>query len=160
RGEHAELIALRVGQHHPGRIALPHVNAARTHRNQPIHLDRLIVGYKIQVQTILDRLRLGHVPEIQRGARATRITNLYRDVAVIHNLPVQRLGPPASERRKIVTVDGHFFPSECHGAMLREPRGMQNPRKWLARCMSERITMYGAEWCGDCRRSKKLLDEL
>jgi len=37
---------------------------------------------------------------------------------------------------------------------------MQNPRKWLARCMSERITMYGAEWCGDCRRSKKLLDEL
>jgi glutaredoxin-like protein len=26
--------------------------------------------------------------------------------------------------------------------------------------MSERITMYGAEWCGDCRRSKKLLDEL
>jgi glutaredoxin-like protein len=26
--------------------------------------------------------------------------------------------------------------------------------------MSERLTMYGAEWCGDCRRSKKLLDEL
>ncbi|MEO7123197.1 MAG: glutaredoxin domain-containing protein, partial [Lacisediminihabitans sp.] len=26
--------------------------------------------------------------------------------------------------------------------------------------MSERITMYGAEWCVDCRRSKKLLDEL
>ena len=23
--------------------------------------------------------------------------------------------------------------------------------------MSE-ITMYGAEWCGDCRRSKKFLD--
>ena len=21
------------------------------------------------------------------------------------------------------------------------------------------LTMYGAEWCGDCRRSKKLLDE-
>ncbi|WP_394553252.1 glutaredoxin family protein [Agromyces sp. MMS24-JH15] len=21
-----------------------------------------------------------------------------------------------------------------------------------------RITMYGAEWCGDCRRSKRLLD--
>jgi len=26
--------------------------------------------------------------------------------------------------------------------------------------MSQKITMYGAEWCGDCRRSKKLLDEL
>ena len=25
--------------------------------------------------------------------------------------------------------------------------------------MSE-ITMYGADWCGDCRRSKRLLDEL
>lgn len=26
--------------------------------------------------------------------------------------------------------------------------------------MSEKITMYGAEWCGDCRRSKKLLDDM
>ena len=24
--------------------------------------------------------------------------------------------------------------------------------------MSTDITMYGAEWCGDCRRSKRLLD--
>jgi mycoredoxin len=31
---------------------------------------------------------------------------------------------------------------------------------WFMRSMSERITMYGAEWCSDCRRSKKLLDEL
>ena len=25
--------------------------------------------------------------------------------------------------------------------------------------MSSEITMYGAEWCGDCRRSKRFLDE-
>ena len=25
---------------------------------------------------------------------------------------------------------------------------------------TQRITMFGAEWCGDCRRSKKLLDTL
>jgi mycoredoxin len=25
---------------------------------------------------------------------------------------------------------------------------------------AQRITMFGAEWCGDCRRSKKLLDTL
>lgn len=25
---------------------------------------------------------------------------------------------------------------------------------------TQRITMYGAEWCGDCRRSKRLLDGL
>lgn len=24
--------------------------------------------------------------------------------------------------------------------------------------MSTEITMYGAEWCGDCRRSKRFLD--
>ena len=24
--------------------------------------------------------------------------------------------------------------------------------------MSAEITMYGAEWCGDCRRSKRFLD--
>ncbi|WP_104171490.1 glutaredoxin family protein [Cryobacterium sp. M23] len=23
---------------------------------------------------------------------------------------------------------------------------------------AQRLTMFGAEWCGDCRRSKKLLD--
>ena len=25
---------------------------------------------------------------------------------------------------------------------------------------SQRITLFGAQWCGDCRRSKKLLDAL
>ncbi len=24
--------------------------------------------------------------------------------------------------------------------------------------MSAKVTMYGAEWCGDCRRSKRFLD--
>ncbi|MCB1282471.1 MAG: hypothetical protein KDB18_13195, partial [Salinibacterium sp.] len=26
--------------------------------------------------------------------------------------------------------------------------------------MATTITMYGADWCSDCRRSKKLLDEM
>lgn len=26
--------------------------------------------------------------------------------------------------------------------------------------MSNAITMYGADWCSDCRRSKKLLDDM
>jgi mycoredoxin len=26
--------------------------------------------------------------------------------------------------------------------------------------MSNTITMYGADWCADCRRSKKLLDDM
>lgn len=26
--------------------------------------------------------------------------------------------------------------------------------------MHAEITMYGADWCGDCRRSKRLLEEL
>ncbi len=37
---------------------------------------------------------------------------------------------------------------------------MPPARLWLTGDMSERITMYGAEWCSDCRRSKKLLDGL
>jgi mycoredoxin len=24
--------------------------------------------------------------------------------------------------------------------------------------MTKRVTLYGADWCGDCRRSKKFLD--
>ncbi|WP_205683959.1 glutaredoxin family protein [Cryobacterium aureum] len=30
----------------------------------------------------------------------------------------------------------------------------------IATDTATRITMYGAEWCGDCRRSKSLLDRL
>ncbi len=26
--------------------------------------------------------------------------------------------------------------------------------------MSPKVTMYSADWCGDCRRSKRLLDQL
>ncbi|MFM8192160.1 MAG: glutaredoxin family protein, partial [Actinomycetota bacterium] len=26
--------------------------------------------------------------------------------------------------------------------------------------MSSNITMYSADWCGDCRRSKRLMDSL
>lgn len=26
--------------------------------------------------------------------------------------------------------------------------------------MSSKITMYSADWCGDCRRSKRLMDSL
>lgn len=26
--------------------------------------------------------------------------------------------------------------------------------------MNSKITMYSADWCGDCRRSKRLLDDL
>ncbi len=26
--------------------------------------------------------------------------------------------------------------------------------------MNSKVTMYSAEWCGDCRRSKRVLDDL
>lgn len=31
---------------------------------------------------------------------------------------------------------------------------------WLKRNVTNQITMYGADWCSDCRRSKSLLDRL
>lgn len=36
---------------------------------------------------------------------------------------------------------------------------------WINSCREQlmsqdQITMYGAEWCGDCRRSKRLFEEL
>jgi glutaredoxin-like protein len=30
----------------------------------------------------------------------------------------------------------------------------------VERYVTHAITMYGAEWCGDCRRSKRLLDSM
>jgi mycoredoxin len=37
---------------------------------------------------------------------------------------------------------------------------MPPPSIELPTDMSNQITMYGAEWCGDCRRSKRLLDTM
>jgi mycoredoxin len=38
--------------------------------------------------------------------------------------------------------------------------GNRTAANWVDHFMAKTITMYGADWCGDCRRSKKLLDEL
>ncbi len=61
--EHAELVALRVGQHHPADVrALTDIRPGRAERLQPSHLGRLVavIGAQVQVEPVLDHLVVGH----------------------------------------------------------------------------------------------------
>ena len=61
--ENAELVALGVGEDHPGNVILTDVGAAGTHGDQTVDLGGLVVGHKIQVETILHTFLLGHRTE-------------------------------------------------------------------------------------------------
>ena len=63
-----ELVALRVGQHHPGDIALTDVGTSGPKADKPLHLVsvRAIDRPQVQVQAVLDRLPFGNGREHQR----------------------------------------------------------------------------------------------
>ena len=48
----------------------------------------------------------------------------------------------------------------AHEVSRHDPRGNSPAPTPVAPHMSKPITMYGADWCIDCRRSKSVLDEL
>ena len=58
-GQNAELVALGVGQDHPGLVALPDVGTRRPELKQALDLALLIVGPKIDVEPVLGQLGLG-----------------------------------------------------------------------------------------------------
>src|SRR5213079_880989 len=64
--EDAELVALRVGQHHPGhRGTLPDVDVPGTHVDEALHLGVLVLGGEVEVQAVLAVLRVRHGDEAQ-----------------------------------------------------------------------------------------------
>src|SRR6266540_6864004 len=58
RAEDAELVAFRVGEHHPGDLALAHVGTSGSQTDQPLHLRlvRAVNRPDVQMQAVLDRL--------------------------------------------------------------------------------------------------------
>src|SRR5205823_12237863 len=75
RTQHAELVALRVGKHDPGRGgALSDVDMAGAHVDQPLHLRVLVVRCEVQVQPVLAVLgiRYRDEGELRPGVVAVR----------------------------------------------------------------------------------------
>src|ERR1700754_3535878 len=54
RGEDAEFVALRVGKHHPGLLALADVDVAGVQPDHAVNLRLLIVGPEVEVDAVLD----------------------------------------------------------------------------------------------------------
>src|SRR5689334_24291761 len=61
--EDAELVALRVGKHHPRLLALTDVDMLGAQTDHAVDLGLLIVGSKVEVNAILDHLVVGHRDE-------------------------------------------------------------------------------------------------
>ena len=54
--EHAEFVSLRIGQNHPGNLALPNIDPRSSHPDQPLHLGSLVVGTEVDMETVLPLL--------------------------------------------------------------------------------------------------------
>src|SRR5689334_8462106 len=67
RAEHAELVALRVGEQHPRHVTLADVDRAGAHPDQPFHLGLLVVRAQVQVQPVLADLGVHTDAEQQPG---------------------------------------------------------------------------------------------
>src|SRR3954467_15068747 len=65
RTEHAELVALRIRQHHPLLVTLPYARVPRPQGEESGDLGLLVVGAEVEVQPVLQGLLLGHRCEQQ-----------------------------------------------------------------------------------------------
>src|ERR1700732_3297339 len=59
RLQDAELVALGVRHHDPTHVPLSDVDVARAQAAEPLRLGRLVIGPQIEMDPVLDRLRLG-----------------------------------------------------------------------------------------------------
>lgn len=109
----AELIALRVGQHHPRHSWRLRVKHAGTEPGEPGHLGPLIVPVRrdqVQVQPVLDDLRLGNPDEVQSRAACLWwpdgvLLVTRRDVPLV-DVPAGDLAPEPGQGARIGTVKG------------------------------------------------------
>jgi hypothetical protein len=101
RPEYAELIALRIGEHNPRLLALSHVCSRRAQRKQPFDLNVSVVWPEVEVQAILDHLRLRDGDEEESRQTIRRGSNLELVGVVVDDDPAERLPPPSPEAARI-----------------------------------------------------------
>jgi hypothetical protein len=122
--ENAELVALRIGQHHPGNVALANVNTMRSKRDESLNLGGLIVRTKIDMETVL--ALFGFVDGQEQDPRKPIwvLLNLEDGRFVVDDYPLERFAPPPTERDGVTCGDDHLLPREAHGGTIAEaPRG-------------------------------------
>jgi hypothetical protein len=115
----AELVSLRISEHDPRLLALSDVDSRGPQREQTIDLAILIHGAEVKVKTILDHLRLRHPNEEESGKLLRRWPNLTHVGSFVNDDPLERPLPPASQHRRISSVDVRLFPLETHVFILQ-----------------------------------------
>src|SRR5450631_3717275 len=113
--QHAELVVLRVGHHHPGHVALADVNGPRTEGDEPRDLGVLIVGGQIQVDPVLHRFSLRNLLEEHVWTHTTRfdpVLAVFRTV----QFESERLAPEGGDQEGVAAIDDDALPAKGHGA--------------------------------------------
>jgi hypothetical protein len=166
----AKLIAFRVGEYHPRRVTLPDIGPPSTEGKETFDFCGLIDRTEVKMESVLAclLLRNWHEQQARHPIRSRPDLELVRGVA--HDNPAQGLGPPSTERDRIVSVDDDLLPNEIHVAHSARrsrkrtvQRHMSGTQRWRANATSSiayqrtglarlhRISMNGDR--GLCRRS-------
>jgi hypothetical protein len=112
----AELIAFRVGEHHPGGVPLPDIGPPSTEGKETIDFCGLIDRTEVRMESVLACLLLPNRHEQQARHPIRRRPDLELIRGVAHDNPAQGLGPPSTQRGRIVSVDDDLLPNEIHVA--------------------------------------------
>src|SRR6266496_3153941 len=123
RPQHVELVAVRIGHHHPTHVrTLADVDAPSAETFQARHLGRLVLWPQIEVEAVLRRLLLGGLEEQVRddavlGAAGRRLENDLT-VAFVSTTPPERGLPKGRQPRGIRGTDAQALDAKSHPAIL------------------------------------------
>ena len=117
RADHAELVALRVGQYNPGLCAsLPDVDPAGSESQEALDLLVAILGAggHVEVHAVLDGLWIGDRHKAHSDGRILVGTDDDLAFTLGRDLPAERLGPEPGQRRQVVGVNDDVVKSDRH----------------------------------------------
>lgn len=97
---------------------MPDINSTRAHSHETFYLDVAIVWPKIDVESILDALCLGHESEQQPRRSIDDRSNLELRWVLAEGHPAQSRTPPTSEVDRRNRVDDQLLPCQTHPTKL------------------------------------------
>ncbi len=109
-GQHAELIALWIGKHHPRLLALADVDRTGAERQEAGHRFVLVIRSEIWMKSILRHLGVTNGLKQQPRKAVNSWTDLKLLARVIDHNPVQRVRPPLPETGRVSRVDDDLLP--------------------------------------------------
>src|SRR5579859_4404369 len=118
--EHAELIAVRIGQNHPRYVGcLAHRRWLRTQTDETLNLGILVIRPQVEVKAVLDRLVLRHTQEqdVRRYSilrtPGRRLQN-HLVLIIMRAPPTERSLPEGRDAGRIVRVETDTLNAKGH----------------------------------------------